>query len=700
MKPVSYAPAFIYSLKGSTMPRYGKRTTLRLVPLWAVLLSAGPVLAQGDSPTITQRLVPERVLPNPRGRAAIIEPIPAVPVRPPLMNEPLEPLEPLSILETGGKILAEEVPTSLPDFVLPQPIEPIPPKSELSPIEQVLTTGRDFEPPSGFTGKSSVEPRTGGNDDFLPVEDRWRLGAPYWDRYGIGFPLGEDYPYKLGRWWDPYNQNVLKGDYPIFGQHTFLKFTATLATLFEGRQLPTATTPFESTARAFQTDFFGRPNQGFVSQTLLLSYDLFHGDTTAFKPFDWRVKLTPAFNVNLLNVEELGVVSPNVTKGLNRDRGWATLQEYFVETKLADLSPQYDFVSARVGSQPFTSDFRGFIFSDINRAARLFGTLNGNRDQFNLIFFRQAEKDTNSGLNGFKDRNQNIAIANYYRQDFLFPGYTAQASVHYNDDGPSFLFDRNQFLVRPDPVGVFQPHRVQAVYLGFAGDGHIDRYNVSHAFYWALGHDSMNPLAGQPTDINGKMAALELSYDRDWARFRVSGFYQSGDGNINDSHATGFDSILDNVNFAGSEFSFWGRQQIPLFGVNLAQRNSIFSDLRSSKLQGQSNFVNPGLWIINAGVDFDLTPRLRMINNANFMWFDKTNVLEQFTFQGQLDREIGLDLSSGFEYRPLLNNNIIMLGGVSSLIPTNGFKQLYNNFGSEGKADMLFAAFAEIVLTY
>jgi len=697
MKPVSYAPAFIYSLKGSTMPHYGKRTTLRLVPLWVVLLSAGPVLAQGDTPTITQRLVPERVLPNPRGRAAIIEPIPAVPVRPPLMNEPLEPL---SILETGGKILAEEVPTSLPDFVLPQPIEPIPPKSELSPIEQVLTTGRDFEPPSGFTGKSSVEPRTGGNDDFLPVEDRWRLGAPYWDRYGIGFPLGEDYPYKLGRWWDPYNQNVLKGDYPIFGQHTFLKFTATLATLFEGRQLPTATTPFESTARAFQTDFFGRPNQGFVSQTLLLSYDLFHGDTTAFKPFDWRVKLTPAFNVNLLNVEELGVVSPNVTKGLNRDRGWATLQEYFVETKLADLSPQYDFVSARVGSQPFTSDFRGFIFSDINRAARLFGTLNGNRDQFNLIFFRQAEKDTNSGLNGFKDRNQNIAIANYYRQDFLFPGYTAQASVHYNDDGPSFLFDRNQFLVRPDPVGVFQPHRVQAVYLGFAGDGHIDRYNVSHAFYWALGHDSMNPLAGQPTDINGKMAALELSYDRDWARFRVSGFYQSGDGNINDSHATGFDSILDNVNFAGSEFSFWGRQQIPLFGVNLAQRNSIFSDLRSSKLQGQSNFVNPGLWIINAGVDFDLTPRLRMINNANFMWFDKTNVLEQFTFQGQLDREIGLDLSSGFEYRPLLNNNIIMLGGVSSLIPTNGFKQLYNNFGSEGKADMLFAAFAEIVLTY
>src|SRR5215471_6586231 len=28
-----------------------------------------------------------------------------------------------------------------------------------------------------------------------------------------------------GNCWDPYNQNVLKGDYPILGQNTFLVFT-------------------------------------------------------------------------------------------------------------------------------------------------------------------------------------------------------------------------------------------------------------------------------------------------------------------------------------------------------------------------------------------------------------------------------------------------------------------------------------------
>ena len=77
-----------------------------------------------------------------------------------------------------------------------------------------------------------------------------------------------------------------------------------------------------------------------------------------------------------------------------------------------------------------------------------------------------------------------MLIANYYRQDFIWPGYTAQASVHYNHDrGEGLVFDRNGFLVRPDPVGVFQPHTVDAVYFGWTGDGHINRYNISNAFY-------------------------------------------------------------------------------------------------------------------------------------------------------------------------------------------------------------------------
>ena len=47
--------------------------------------------------------------------------------------------------------------------------------------------------------------------------DRWRITFPEYDRYGDRGASGRDIPFKRGRWWDPYNQNVLKGDYPIKG---------------------------------------------------------------------------------------------------------------------------------------------------------------------------------------------------------------------------------------------------------------------------------------------------------------------------------------------------------------------------------------------------------------------------------------------------------------------------------------------------
>lgn len=576
-------------------------------------------------------------------------------------------------------------------------LEPAPKEAEKPEFELVSATSVLVDPPLGFAGPSGVVPRSGTNAEFVTVEDRWRLGFPEWDRYGNSRRTIADSAYRLGRLVDPYNLNVLKGDYPILGQHTFLNMTGTTIALFEARQIPTATTPFESTSRPFQFENFGRPNQFLYSQLFTLSFDLFHGDTAAFKPMDWRLKVTPAFNVNHIDVDELAVVSPDVRKGTQRSRTWFALQEAFGEVKLADTSPEYDFMSVRAGNQPFSSDFRGFIFSDTNRGVRLFGTRNGNRDQYNLAFFRQLEKETNSGLNTMEDRDQNILIGNYYRQDFIFPGYTFQGSVHYNNDGPDKLFDRNRFLVRPDPVGVFQPHRVEVAYLGFAGDGHIDRFNVSHAFYWAVGRDSKNPLAGKPQSISAQMAAMELSYDRDWARFRVSGMWASGDSNVSNGRATGFDSILDNTVFAG-ETSFYNRQNLPLFGVQLVQRNSLFNGLRSSKIQGQTNFVNPGLELVNFGFDADITPRFRLINNLNFMWFNKTNVLEQFVYQRKVDRDIGTDVSTSFEYRPILNNNVILLGGASVLFPGGGFRQLYNR--QDDSVNPLGSAFLEVVLTY
>ena len=267
--------------------------------------------------------------------------------------------------------------------------------------------------PRGYTGKTSVLPsERQESSHFVPLEDRWRMGMPPWDRYGRGHPRLEDYPYALGNLFNPYTQNLLKEDYPVIGQHTFFNMSLISRTLAMWRQVPTPNTPFESTPNVMEEDFYGDPNGFLFLQYYTLAFELNHGDR-AFKPNDWRIRLAPVFNTNYLAVNEFGVVNPDVAAGTTRLRGFGTLEEWFVEAKLADLSPAYDFISVRGGSQPFTSDFRGSIFSDLNRAIRIFGTRLANRDHLNLVVFYQSYNDTTSLLKTLDDRLHYIVIATY-----------------------------------------------------------------------------------------------------------------------------------------------------------------------------------------------------------------------------------------------------------------------------------------------
>lgn len=571
-----------------------------------------------------------------------------------------------------------------------------------------------FRPPKnplGFAGPSGVLPRAEPTEGFLPIEDRWRVAFPRYDRLGRRHPAdiwtmgakSGNYQYVEGRWFDPYNQNVLKGDYPIIGQHTFLNLTLISDTTYEVRRVPVPSG--ESTASTDRRNFFGLPKQGFFNQNLIARIELFHG-SAAFKPFDWKIRITPVLNLNHLDVEERGVVNIDVREGTFRKWKDFSLQELFFEIKLADLSPHYDFVSLRIGRQPFVSDFRGFIFNDVNQGVRLFGNSKSNRHQWNLLYFYQAEKDTNSELNTFEARDQQVIVANYYIQDSLdydfLPatwrkGFTTQFSFHYShdDQGAKELhFDKNGFLVRPDPIGSFTPHDVKVAYLGWAGDGHIGRLNLTHAFYWALGRDDFNALAGRRVTINAQMAAIEASIDYDWLRLRASFFWASGDRSPQDAEARGFDAIFDNPNFAGGPFSFWNRQAIRLMGVNLVNRNSLLPDLTASKIEGQANFVNPGLFLANIGLDADITPKLKSIFNANYLWFAHTESLELFLQQPNISREIGADVSLGIQYRPFLNNNVIFNFGAAAFWPGEGFRQIFESDKT------LYSIFTTLTVTF
>jgi hypothetical protein len=533
--------------------------------------------------------------------------------------------------------------------------------------------------PLGAAGDVSVESEPQTQPDRQAVRDRWRIGFPEYDRYGDKGARGRDIPFKKGRWYDPYNQSKLKGDYPVFGNKVFMILSAVSSTAIELRRGPTPSDV--SSVSPGSAEFFGRPESLAVNQTLQLSFELFHGDST-YKPRDWAIKVSPTFSLpNYVNARENGVINIDVRRGTNRTDTQVSFEEAFAEVKFTDVNENYDFISARAGIQPFASDFRGFIYSDNNLGGRLFGAFSNNRYQYNLAYFYQLEKDTNSGLNRFDRRNQNVYVANIFRQDFLTKGYTIQGSFLYNDDRASRHFDRNGFLVRPALIGDVRKHAIKVGYVGVNGDGHVGRLNLTNSYYYAFGRDDRNPIAGRAVHVSSHMAAVEGSIDKDYLRFRGSFFWASGDKNPTDTKATGFDAILDDPNFVGGQFSFWNRSGIRLSqtGVGLVQPNSLLPSLRSSKLEGQANFVNPGIFIYNAGVDVEVTQRLKAIFNANYLRFHRTETLEYVLFQPQVRHEIGWDYSLGVAYRPFLINNVTMTFGASTLKPGRGFRDIYTD---------------------
>jgi len=586
----------------------------------------------------------------------------------------------------------------------------------------------------------------------IPVPNRYRVPFVPWRRYTSGDFSDAETPYEHAKtyWWHPYFQSYLKGDSPILGRDIFLDLTASTETELEFRRIPTPSGI--SSARPGSADFFGRSEQWSVQNNVSFTLDLFRGETV-FKPVEWAIRLQPVYNINFVDVRETTVVRPDprgydatdnrpsrgslynvsnpgdvrslldgVTPVGNslanrshtqRTKDFIALQEAFAEVHIRDLSVNYDFIAARVGNQTFNSDFRGFIFNDVDTGARLFGNYDNNLWQYNLAAFDMREKDTYSELNSLEQRDQRVVILNVYRQDAIWHGYTAQASFHANIDDGGTHYDRNGNLVRPALLGDVRPHEVQAYYFGWAGDGHIGRWNVSHAFYQAVGHDTFNGLAGRPVDINAQMGALELSYDRDWIRYKASFFYASGDGKAEDGTATGFDTIFDNPNFTGGPFSYWVHQGFNLGGtaVNLKQRNSLVPDLRTSKGEGQANFVNPGAFLYSVGAEVDTTPKLRTFLNINYIRFVETDSIKTALLTDKADAEVGWDFSIGWQYRPLLTDNIIVSAGFGTLLPGTGFRDIYRRstaplpgYESTNRRgavdDFLYSGILALTLTY
>ncbi|HYD23413.1 MAG TPA: hypothetical protein VEB68_01345 [Croceibacterium sp.] len=519
--------------------------------------------------------------------------------------------------------------------------------------------------------------------DQVPVPDRWRLA----ESLGLVSP----------RWFDPYNQNTLKGDRPldpaewplITGHDWFFAANLVSDTVIEPRTFPIPV-GVQTTQRPGSLDVFGRDASYVVSQTFIAGAALIKGNT-AFKPPEIEYRLTLALNLNYADVPERRVLSVQPSKPSHRFDHFLGVQEAFVDYHLRNVSERYDFDSVRVGIQPFQADFRGFLFNDQQLGVRLFGNRDNNRFQYNLAAFWRLEKDTNSGLNAVLQtpRKDWLLIANVYRQDFLVPALTSQVTLAWNvnREGDDVEIDDNGFPARPALFGTLRGREYDVVYLGYNADGRIGRINLTASAYAALGEDRNSFFTDREADIRAYFGAAELSYDKDWMRFRLSGAWASGDGDPFDDTEGGYDAVFENPVFAGADTSYWIRQSIPFAGggraISVNGRNGILNSLRSSKEQGQSNFNNPGLILLGAGADFDLTPELRVSGNANHLWFENTATLQALRVEGSIPKAIGWDLSAAAIWRPQATQNLVFRLSAATLLGGAGFRDLFDNLGND-----------------
>ena len=142
-----------------------------------------------------------------------------------------------------------------------------------------------------------------------------------------------------------------------------------------------------STARPNSSEFFGRSDQLFWSQRFFHRHRSLQrrdriqaGRMGAAIP--WR--LQP--QLHRRGGAQRGE-SESARRARRAKRNSSRCRKRSAKSTSAILSNNYDFISSRVGIQPFVSDFRGFIFNDTNLGVRIFGNYDNNRWQYNVAAF-------------------------------------------------------------------------------------------------------------------------------------------------------------------------------------------------------------------------------------------------------------------------------------------------------------------------
>ena len=95
-------------------------------------------------------------------------------------------------------------------------------------------------------------------------------------------------------------------------------------------------------------------------------------------------------------------------------------------------------------------------------------------------------------------------------------------------------------------------------------------------------------------------------------------------------------------------------------------------------------------------INIDISPRLRLISNVNYLEFDNLSTLSVLRNQRLSSTRIGTDVSFGIQYRPFFTQNVVVNGSFAALLPGKGLRELYGN-AVDGTQ---YSALVNILLTF
>ncbi len=487
------------------------------------------------------------------------------------------------------------------------------------------------------------KPRKGTKKGANAVDTRWRT-------YTLdGVP---QYGYHL---WDTYNQNVIKGDFPLMDKwftetDVFQNFT------YKARR------NLDFTKVLPENKFISYNN--FEDESNIFGTEIRHNDDRFF-PANFRFHIDGAVDwKNDINVFEAG------------SEGHAQLFDAFSDIQLHNFgSVNFNQMFLRGGLQNFKSDFHGLIFNDVGLGGRIFGNSLSNRLRYDFVFLKLFQKDAVSGLINFSAASDHtVMISRFTWEDFLVKGWNSEWSVHWNHD--------------PRQVSGNQLN-LDTYYIGTTLNGNLGRFIFNPAIYGVFG-TADHLIDGEKVqhDVRAWTTVLDLEYPIDFWKLRVGYVYESGEnGNSTSKTDTGFDAISDAVTLFGGPISYWVGEDIKYGKGDFTRANSFDPSLRG--VNNQANYINPGLQLVNTGFDATVTPRVALSFNLNWLYFNDIGTYTTNNVVGGVattttinHHNAGIEENVFIRWKPFLrqiNDFVIVDTGFSVLQPLAGIKDAFGS---------------------